>query len=192
MDHQVLKLSVRESSLIEGNNQITLAAQTSGDVSLIDYVRVTYAHTYSADNNSLSASVTGVQPVKMTGFTSNQIRAIDVVNANQPVELEGTIDGDAGSYSVSVNGAKRRNLIVFTPDKVLQPLSITASLPSSISNANNGADFVIIANKDFAASVQPLAALRESQGYQVSVVDVDNIYDEFSYGVHSPNALRDF
>jgi len=32
-------------------------------------------------------------PVKVTGFTSNQIRAIDVANANQPIELDGTIDG---------------------------------------------------------------------------------------------------
>jgi hypothetical protein len=192
MDHQVLKLSVPEGSLVEGNNQITLAAQSSGDVSLIDYVRVTYAHQYTADGNALNASIVGIQPVKVGGFTSNQIRAIDVVNANQPVELEGTIDGDAGNYSISVNGAKRRNLMVFTPDRILQPLSITANNPSSLSNANNGADFVIITNKDFAGSVQPLATLRQSQGYQVSIVDVDNIYDEFNYGVHSPYAVRDF
>ena len=192
MDHHVLNLSVPESSLIEGNNQITFAAQTGGDVSLIDYVRVTYAHTYTADNNVLSASAAGLQPVKITGFTSDQIRAIDITNTNQPVELEGTIDGDPGNYSISVHGAKRRNLIMFTPDKVLQPVSITANQPTTISNASNGADFVIITNKDFAASIQPLVALRQSQGYQVKVVDVDNIYDEFNYGVHSPAAVKDF
>jgi len=87
---------------------------------------------------------------------------------------------------------KRRNLVVFTPDKVLQPLSITANQPSTLSNASNGADFVIIANKTFAPSVQPLAALRQSQGYQVSIVDVDNIYDEFSYGLHDPQAIKSF
>src|SRR5205085_10143101 len=43
-----------------------------------------------------------------------------------------------------------------------------------------------------AQSVQSLAALRQGQGYQVSVVDVDNIYDEFNYGVHSPAAVKDF
>ncbi len=192
MEHHVLKLSVPQSSLIEGNNQITFAAAGSGDVSLIDYVRVTYAHTYTAESNTLNTSITGVQPVKIGGFTSNDIRAIDVVNANQPVELEGTIEGDSGNYSISVNGAKRRNLLVFTPDKVLQPLSITANNPGQLSNASNGADFVIITSKDFASSVQPLAALRQSQGYQVSIIDIDNVYDEFSYGVHSPYAVRDF
>src|SRR6185369_7241923 len=128
----------------------------------------------------------------ISGFTSNQIRAIDVEKTDQPVELEGTIDTNNGNYSITVDGAKRRNLIVFTSDKVLQPLSITANQPSTISNAGNGADFVIITDSAFASSVQPLAALRQSQGYQVKVVDIDNIYGEFNYGVHSPNAVRDF
>jgi len=160
--HRVLKLSIPESSLIEGANQITFVAQGSGDVSLIDYVRVTYAHTYSADSNNLFASATGNQPVTIKGFTSNQIRAIDVASSSQPIELQGTIDGDNNNYSISIDGAKRRNLLVFTPEQILQPLSIIANQPSTLSNAGNGADFVIITNKDFAQSVQPLAALRES------------------------------
>src|SRR5262249_25663267 len=31
-----------------------------------------------------------------------------------------------------------------------------------------------------------------SQGYKVAVVDVEDIYDEFSYGVHTPQAVKDF
>src|SRR5207244_9330755 len=88
--------------------------------------------------------------------------------------------------------AKRRNLIVFTPDQMLQPLSITANQPSSLNASRMGADFVIITYKDFTQSIQPLVALRQSQGYQVAVVDIDDIYDEFSYGVHSPYAVKDF
>ena len=35
-------------------------------------------------------------------------------------------------------------------------------------------------------------AQRESQGLRVKVVDVADIYDEFSYGLVTPAALRDF
>ena len=190
MLHQIAKLSIPESSLTEGDNQISFVAGASGDVSLVDYVRITYAHTLIADGNSLFTTQTGNQPIKVTGFTSNQIRAIDV--AGQPVELEGTIDGDANNYSLTLSGAKLRNLILFTPDQVLKPLSITANQPSSLCNASNGADFVIITTNDFAQSIQPLVALRKSQGYQISVVNAEDIYDEFSYGVHSPQAVKDF
>jgi hypothetical protein len=48
----------------------------------------------------------------------------------------------------------------------------------------------------FSANVSPintsLVAQRQSQGFSVAVVDVDDIYDEFSYGVHGPQAVKDF
>src|SRR5262249_52747573 len=148
-------------------NQITLSAGASGDVSLVDYVRITYAHTYAAKNNSLFATVPANQPVQVTGFTSNQIRAIDVFNPNLPVEVEGTIAGDAGNYSISFAPAKQRNLLVFTPDQMLQPLWITANQPSTL-NKGGAANFVIITYKDFVSSIQPFVAFKQSQGYQVA------------------------
>src|SRR5262249_6022775 len=72
LEHSVAKLTVPESLLVEGDNQITFAAQNSGDVSLIDYVRITYAHRYAADNNTLSATFSG-PAVRISGFTSDQI-----------------------------------------------------------------------------------------------------------------------
>jgi len=40
--------------------------------------------------------------------------------------------------------------------------------------------------------VQPLANFRASQGLRVQVVDVQDIYDEFSGGVFNPEAIRSF
>ena len=192
MDHQVTRLSIPESLTGRRRQRNLVYGAWNSDVSLVDYIRVTYAHTFTAENNSLRASQTGNQPVKITGFTSNQIRAIDVANAIEPVELEGSIDGENNAYSMSIGPAKRRNLIVFTPDQMLRPLSLTANQPSGLNMGSNGADFVIITSADFAQSIQPLVSLRQSQGYQVSVVDIENVYDEFSYGVHTPQAVKDF
>jgi hypothetical protein len=41
-------------------------------------------------------------------------------------------------------------------------------------------------------SLEPLKTLRESQGLKVALVDVEDIYDEFSFGVKSPQAIKDF
>src|SRR5262249_9078938 len=59
-------------------------------------------------------------------------------------------------------------------------------------NKGGAASFVIVTYKDFMSSIQPFVAFKQSQGYQVAVVDVEDIYDEFSYGVHSPYAVKDF
>ena len=40
-------------------------------------------------------------------------------------------------------------------------------------------------------SLAPLVAARQQQGYTTSVVNIEDIYDEFNYGENSPQALRD-
>jgi hypothetical protein len=50
---------------------------------------------------------------------------------------------------------------------------------------------VIIAHRDFIGSVQPLQKLRQSQGLTTVTVDVEDVYDEFSYGAHSAQAVKD-
>ena len=42
------------------------------------------------------------------------------------------------------------------------------------------------------ATLGTLTALRASQGHSVAVVDIEDVYDEFSFGQKTPQALRDF
>jgi hypothetical protein len=82
--------------------------------------------------------------------------------------------------------------LILTADQMLQPLSITSNQPSTLNKGSNGADYLIVTHKDFAQSIQPFASFKQSQGYAVAVVDVEDIYDEFSFGMHSPEAVKDF
>ena len=41
-------------------------------------------------------------------------------------------------------------------------------------------------------SLAPLKTHRESQGLSVALIDVEDIYDEFSYGTKTPQAIKDF
>jgi hypothetical protein len=47
-------------------------------------------------------------------------------------------------------------------------------------------------NGDPLAWLQDLVALRQDQGLRVAIIDIEDIYDEFSYGIKSPQALKDF
>jgi hypothetical protein len=51
---------------------------------------------------------------------------------------------------------------------------------------------VIISHSDFLGSLGPLKQFRESQGYSVALIDVEDLYDEFSFGNKTPQAMRDF
>ncbi|HKP54355.1 MAG TPA: C25 family cysteine peptidase [Chloroflexia bacterium] len=188
--------SVPYSSLVQGANTVTLTATGAGsDISLVDSVRLTYAHLYRADADALRFAAQGGSLVTIAGFTGQQVRVLDVTNANAPAELIGTVTGSkAEGYSVSltVPGAGQRTLVALLNTQLSTVSRVAADRPSNWGTSANSADLVIIAHGSLVSSVQPLVTLRESQGYKVVVVDVEDVYDEFSYGAHTPQALRDF
>jgi hypothetical protein len=51
---------------------------------------------------------------------------------------------------------------------------------------------VIISRRDFFPALQPLVSLRAGQGHRVALVDIEDVYDEFSYGNKTPQAIKDF
>ena len=50
---------------------------------------------------------------------------------------------------------------------------------------------MIIGHHDLSV-IEPLKALRQGQGLQVAVVDVEDLYDEFSTATKTPYAVQDF
>ncbi len=54
------------------------------------------------------------------------------------------------------------------------------------------ADVLYIAPSVFQSTLAPLIARRQAQGHSVRVIDVQAIYDAWSFGQVSPNAIRDF
>ena len=75
---------------------------------------------------------------------------------------------------------------------LLSPVSVTQNAPSTLSTSNHNANLVIISYKDFMTQANAWADYRRGQGTSVEVVNVDDIYDEFNYGVLSANSLEDF
>jgi hypothetical protein len=186
---------VSQFQLKEGENQVSLAALGGqADVSLIASVRITYQHAYTAENNALRLTATGSQTVAIDGFSSTQIRVVDVTDPAAVVEVKGTIRRQKSGYGITFNapGDGARSLLAFDASQIKRPARIAANRPSSLRSSGNGADLVIVTHRDFAAALEPLAALRRSQGLAVMIVDIEDVMDEFSYGHKTPQALKDF
>jgi hypothetical protein len=189
------RFQISQSQLREGENLVSLAgAAGQSDVSLIEYIRITYQHAYTAENNALRFTATGKQLASVDGFASTQIRVLDVTNPAAVVEATGTIRRQKSGYGVnfSVPGDGERSLLAFDASQVKRPARIAANRPSNLRNTGQGADLVIVTRGDFFAALEPLAALRRSQGLAVITVDIEAVYNEFSYGHKSPQALKDF
>ncbi|MFL6212997.1 MAG: C25 family cysteine peptidase [Blastocatellia bacterium] len=191
----LLSLPVPHSLLNEGENVVRLVAQNAEtDVSLVDVIRITYQHAFKAENNALRLTADAASQVTVDGFTSGDIRVFDVTNPDQPQELAAVVQGQKTGYAVTagVAGSGPRALFALSATRTQQPVSIKANQPSSLRQSANGADLVIITHRNFAASTANLVALRQKQGLNVAVVDVEDVYDEFSYGNKTPQAIKDF
>jgi hypothetical protein len=81
--------------------------------------------------------------------------------------------------------------MAFTGDRA-RSAAAKANAGSDLQGEGQSAGYVMITRGDMKGSLEPLRALRQGQGQSVMVVDVEDIYDEFSYGNKSPQAIKDF
>jgi hypothetical protein len=164
------------------------------DISLIEAVSLTYAHSYRADSNALRFSVGSGQTVVVSGFSSQAIRVIDITNANAPSEVAPPIGQLDGSYAFKLQTSGNtgtHTYMAFTDDLAAHPAALKSNQPSNLKTMA-ATDMLIVTHRDFRSAIEPLAAQRRSEGLTVAVVDIEDVYDEFSFGAHSPYALRDF
>lgn len=192
----VEKLDVYASQLLEGDNVVTLTAQNGwDDVSVLESLRLTYPHRFRADNDALSFSVPAGTKVAVGGFSTDKVKVIDVTDPMVPQVIEADVTAEAGgskSVSFATTGNGTRVIFAFAETRVLAPAQIAWNEPSTWNATSNAANLVIITNRAFTADAKRLEAARDAQGIATTVVDVQNVYDEFSYGHHGPEAIRDF
>ena len=80
--------------------------------------------------------------------------------------------------------------------------ALTEDSASSLFDTDNGADYILITHRDVGWDINgdPLAGWLEDlvrpfdriRAFEWQVVDIEDIYDEFSYGIKSPQALKRF
>ncbi len=188
-------LSFSQAQLQAGANRVTLVARGGWwDISVVVSVRLTYWHTYDADGDVLQASVPAGQPVTIGGFSSKRIRVLDVTHPDAVQAVQGQVQKRGAGYAVTVvpPGTGARTLLAFTDGIAAPPRAIRLNAPSQWHAAGHGADLVILTPRAFLPSLATLKAWRESQGWTVALIAVEDLYDEFGFGAKSPWALRAF
>ncbi|MEA2570292.1 MAG: hypothetical protein QOI24_2293 [Acidobacteriota bacterium] len=191
---QTFTFDFPQSWLAAGTNTLTLQSLGGwSDISVGASTRLTYQHLLSADDGALEATLQGGRAVTVGGFTAAGVRALDVTNSIAPIELETVVAPQGSGYAATFTpaGSGARVVLVFQPSRVLAPAELAANRPSTLSAAK-GADLVIISNSAFMAAASTLQPVREREGTATVVVDVEDVYDEFGFGIRSPKAIRTF
>lgn len=85
-----------------------------------------------------------------------------------------------------------RELWAVVDGQLRQPEAIEQDRPSALRSRFQQADYLMVVHPTLAAALEPLAELHRRRGLSVAVVEVDDIYDEFSHGIVDPAAIREF
>jgi hypothetical protein len=186
--------AVPTSTLRAGANDVVLASVTgAGDATLVDHVRLTYPRLFRAAGETLAAVLPAGGSALLAGFSSNELRVVDLSAPTAPRELqiEATAAPDgtfSAQVSVPADGAEHP-IYAFTPVGVSSADSVTVNRPSSLC-ATDGAEVTVVAPAAFFDALTPWVTARRAAGFGVELVDVEDVYDEMSYGAHAAAALN--
>jgi len=173
-----------------------------------DWIQVSYPAQAVAANDRLyiEGLVAPSGPVAVSGFTTPFVSAFDVRNPAQPLRLSGMgVQPDNGNYLFFWDETVAAPTYALSTDAaLLAPGSVERDTPSNWANPDNAYDYIAIIGAQrfytgtttlggqLAAAVQPLLAYRATEGLNVALVNVQDIYDEWSYGRIDPHAIRSF
>jgi len=200
--------TIPAASFAVGTNNVRLARpDNSRNIVgvLMNHVDVTYQSLYRARGDGLrfnSGSLAGDTTITVTGLgTSNNLELFDITSPNGPERvLISPAHFQAGDGSTVLafreNFPARREYLLVPSSRMIDiPASdIMQDTPSSIigSPAQNGTDVLVVSHATFVSQMQSWASYRRAQGYRVYMVDVEDVYDEFSNGVPMPLAVFRF
>ncbi len=78
------------------------------------------------------------------------------------------------------------------PSAAAPPNDVILDRPSGLRNDDQQVDYIMIAHSSLLDQTTRLAEFHRGRGLSVAVVDVQDIYDEFNFGVLDPQAIKDF
>ena len=180
------------------------------DALYLAWYELFYHKGFAADppnNNSVAFSspdTSGVVQYSVTGLAGTTgLLLLDVTDYYSPKSVTGYEATEVlGTYTIefedTLEAGHRKHYLLLNSSALKSPASITLrQFNRRLRDNSNGADYVMIAHKALVDGVQGLAAYREANltgiaDPSVMAVTTEEIYDEFSWGLDDPCAIRDF
>jgi hypothetical protein len=200
-------VSLESSTTFNGNlpdNRSLLKFQftfgSGSDQAYLDYFEINYKKELKAVNDYLefySEDTTATIQYDLNDFSSTNIEVFDVTDfadvrqiSNPVIQSGGEFKFEASQMDSSVS-----KYVAIGSDNFYTPSNPVQVDNQNIHGISGGAKFIIITNKAFADQANRLKDYRTNQAkirIPSIVVDVDQIYNEFSCGSVDVTGIRDF
>ncbi len=198
---------ITSSAIEEEENVLTIICPGDTEAGAIDrvllnWIEVDYPRLYRAQEDQLQFShpdkgLPGLFQFTLGGFSGPPVRIFKLgssVMTNAQGEWIEEEDGER-HYQVTFQDDifnRQTAYLAVSSGAKKQVSSLELRPAPGLTDGGRGAHQIIVVHDDFLEHALPLAEHRRSQGLQVEVVPVSEIYDQFSHGLFTPLAIRDF
>lgn len=166
------------------------------DAQIFDKIAITARSNYRANGSSyvFTGEAYGERQISFSGLTAQNIHGFDITDPYNSIAVQNfSVLGETEKdilFNDSFNGEQR---YWFGDTSTFKSVSsIVRDTPSSLLSTTNQADWIIITHPDFMTQAQNLANWRQAHGLNAMLVNLQDVYDEFSYGNNNAYAVKEF
>jgi len=198
LDHHPLDFVLPVAALLRGTNTVALRVprrllpdsdENIIDVVMLNWIEIRYPSRPTVGDAQVRFSVGEASEGQAVRLAATTDRPVKVYGATG----QGLVTAGPEQGFIRFDPpAGEPELYVATAEALLVADELVLDQPSRLEAENLQADYIMITHRSLAEAIEPLAEFHRSRGLTVTVVDVQDIYDEFNHGVLHPRAIRDF
>ncbi len=173
----------------------SLQTAASFQQSLIDWVDIDFYRSNVVVNDSLMITVpdsviSSERVVAATNITNSQISVYKIKPEFKRITSYNISSGTL-TFTDNVSGGDK--YLIINDQYKRSPRFVTKKRFVNLRNPQHAADYIILSNKELETSVNEYKSFIESNyNVKVEVAYINDIYDEFSFGLDRAEAVRDF
>lgn len=180
--------------------KFTFSINNPSSFGYLNYFEIFYDRYLKVENDFIifySPLNDGVIEYQLSNFSNSDIKVFDITDFSNVKLISSPTVLSGGDYHFQANGTsnKIQKYLALCTSKYKTPINPVEVPNQNIHGVSDGYEYVIITNKVFKEQAERLRNYRENESKikrKSGIFYVDEIFNEFSYGMVDPMGIRDF
>lgn len=197
----MVKQFTLSSSSLTGTFNILFSAiddyptSATTDYQKTSYIKLTYPHTFDFENNttfkfSVPNGSTGKSYLIINSFIGGASPVLYDLDNHKRIDL---INSSGTYHCLIPNSSGYKNCFFVSENEIINISSLKPVQFTNYSTFGFNSDYIIISHPILWSSAQAYANYRNLSGHDVLLADINQLYDQFSYGIYKhPASIRNF